>query len=482
MYPHSLAVRIFLVHLLFVLLSGYFVLRIVMGEIKPGVRQSTEETLVDTANLLAEILHDDVKNGTLAQSRFPELLRAYGQRHPNADIWGIEKTAVNHRIYVTDRHGIVLLDSANKAVGEDYSKWNDVYLTLHGQYGARSTQAIPGDEYSTVMYVAAPIMDGKQVIGTVTVAKPNRTMQPYIDRTRRRLAWFGGGIIVAGIIAGALLAIWLSVSIRRLTFYAKAVSAGHRVEVPKSPSMELTQLANALESMRVQLEGKAYVERYVQTLTHELKSPLSAIHGATEVLRQELPDDQRQRFLDNIDAETIRLQQLSERLLNLAQVEQRQHLEDAVNLSIGELLEKVLAIHAARIKAKELKLDMRFDEAILVLGERFLLQQALINLLDNALDFVPKGGALRLWTELKDDKVHIHFWNQGDAIPDFALPRLTERFYSLPRPGTGRKSTGLGLNFVREVAELHGGSIAITNTVNGIEAELMLGNGSLATH
>ena len=97
-----LGVRIFLVYFLFVGLTGYFVLSTVMDEVRPGVRQSTEETLVDTANLLAEILRQDVKNGTLAQSDLPEMLEDYGKRVPQADIWGLRKEAVNHRIYVTD--------------------------------------------------------------------------------------------------------------------------------------------------------------------------------------------------------------------------------------------------------------------------------------------------------------------------------------------------------------------------------------------
>src|SRR5690606_32614194 len=184
-----LGVRIFLAYFLFVGLTGYFVLSTVMEEIRPGVRQSTEETLVDTANLLAESLREDLKHGTLAHSQLPELLQAYGARSPQADIWGVRKNAVNHRIYVTDARGIVLLDSAGEAVGQDYSRWNDVYLTLQGRYGARTTQAVPGDERSTVMHVAAPVRDGGRIIGVVTVAKPNASVQPYIARAERQLAW-----------------------------------------------------------------------------------------------------------------------------------------------------------------------------------------------------------------------------------------------------------------------------------------------------
>ena len=79
-----LGVRIFLVYFLFVGLAGWFVLSTVMDEIRPGVRQSTEETLVDTANLLAEILRDEVKSGQLAQGRLPALLESYGRRQPQA--------------------------------------------------------------------------------------------------------------------------------------------------------------------------------------------------------------------------------------------------------------------------------------------------------------------------------------------------------------------------------------------------------------
>ncbi|MBP8203628.1 MAG: two-component system sensor histidine kinase CreC, partial [Pseudomonas sp.] len=334
-----LGIRIFLVYFLFVGLAGWFVLSTVMDEIRPGVRQSTEETLVDTANLLAEILRDEVKAGQLQQSRLPELLRAYGQRQPQAQIWGVEKTQVNHRIYVTDAKGVVLLDSTGTAVGQDYSRWNDVLRTLRGEYGARSTKEDPSDPDSSVMYVAAPIMDGAQIIGVVSVAKPNRTLQPYIERSEQRLAWLGGGLIVLGLLIGALLSWWLSGALRKLTRYAQAVSAGQRAELPSVRGGELAQLAEAIEHMRTELEGKAYVERYVHTLTHELKSPLAAIRGAAELLEREMPAAQRQRFVANIDQESARMQQLIERLLHLAQVEQRQGLEEHVAVPLGVLVD-----------------------------------------------------------------------------------------------------------------------------------------------
>jgi two-component system sensor histidine kinase CreC len=467
-----LGIRIFLVYVLFVGLTGYFVLSTVMEEIRPGVRQSTEETLVDTANLMAEILRDDFKAGTLSENRWPQLLNAYGERQPAATIWGLPKNQVNHRIYVTDAQGKVVLDSSGLAVGQDYSRWNDVYLTLRGQYGARSSRSVADDPNSSVMHVGAPIRDNGRIIGVVTVAKPNSSLQPYVDRTERRLLWYGAGLIGLGLLFGALLSWWLSAALRRLTGYAQAVSEGRRAELPHYRGGELEQLATAVEHMRTQLEGKAYVERYVHTLTHELKSPLAAIRGAAELLQGDMPGEQRARFVGNIDSESARMQQLIERLLNLAQVEQRHGLEERVAVPLADLVKQLLDSQKARIEGKGLQVEQRIDPGLKLSGEAFLLRQALGNLLENALDFTPAGGVLRFTASRAGDWLRVSLFNQAEPIPEYALARLTERFYSLPRPDSGRKSTGLGLNFVEEVVQLHGGQMHIGNVPGGVEATL----------
>jgi two-component system sensor histidine kinase CreC len=475
----SLSARLFSFYGIVIALAGWLLVRRVLEEVKPAVRQSTEETLVDTANLLAELAADDLSAGRLSQSELPRLLARYGERRPRANIWGIEKTRIEGRIYIVDRHGSVLVDSAGSDVGKDYSRWNDVYLTLRGHYGARSTLDDPDDPTSSVMYVAAPIYDGPAIIGAVTIAKPNRTVQPVIERAQRRLALLGAGFVVSGMIIGALLSLWLSRAIRRLTGFALAVSAGQRASVPKLPGVELRQLAEALESMRTQLEGKAYVERYVQTLTHELKSPLSAIAGAAELLRSDMPPEHRERFLKNIETETGRLQSLSDRLLHLAQVEQRRGLEERVPIELRPLIDELLDAQLPRLHARHIQAENRVRSEARVVGERFLVRQAIANLIDNAVDFTREGGALYVGTEARNERaarpeLDIHVFNQGEPIPDYALPRVTERFYSLPRPATGRKSTGLGLSFVREAAHLHDGAFQIRNVEDGVEARLTL--------
>lgn len=471
----SLSARIFLVYILFVSASGYFLFSTVMEEIKPGIRQSTEETLVDTANLLAEFLKQPMLENKVNNDFYAEIFRAYGNRLPKAKIWGVHKSSVNHRIYVTDKKGIVLLDSKNIAVGMDYSKWNDVYLTLQGQYGARSSPEVSGDDSSTIMYVAAPIRNGDEIIGVVSVSKPNRSMEPYINRTQFRLSIFGGLLIVAGLLLGAVFSWWLSRELQKLRNYALSVSKGERAEIQQSKiaSGELRQLATALESMRAELEGKNYIENYVQTLTHELKSPLAGIRAAAEVLQSPMTEEQRKSFLNNIDIESQRLQQLIDRLLNLAKIEHQQSLHQPVSVNMTSLISEVIKRYELRMQQKNIQLDIVFDQNLEVIGEIFLLEQAISNLLDNALDFTPNKGTIKIQLSRVGEQIIFSLFNQGAPIPDFAITKLTDRFFSLPRPETGKKSTGLGLNFVQEIMKLHKGRLEINNVRGGISTKLI---------
>ena len=99
-------------------------------------------------------------------------------------------------------------------------------------------------------------------------------------------------------------------------------------------------------------------------------------------------------------------------------------------------------------------------------GDRELLAQALGNLLDNAIDFTPSAGEILVGAEERDGGVLLTVCDTGCGIPDYALGRIFERFYSLPREN-GQKSSGLGLAFVREVARLHQGDIQLVNRPEG---------------
>jgi two-component system sensor histidine kinase CreC len=430
------------------------------------MRRSLEEVLVDTANLLAVTVEREVLEGRIADGDFARHVDAFGRRRLNAMIYETKKTDPSMIVYVTDREGRVIYDSRGRDLGADYSRWNDVYRTLRGEYGARATREQPDDARSTVMYVAAPVLSRGEIVGVLTVGKPAVVVMPFVDAARRSL-WTKSAVLLGlSIMVALALAFGLTRSVRKLTRYADALKAERRAPPPRVGPRELTRLAEAMESMSEELAGKKHVEQYLHALTHELKSPLTAIEGAAELLDEELPEDARRRFLGNIRAESARLKRVVERLLRLSALEGRRGLEDVALCDTRALLNEVAAERLVRTQAKNLKIDIT-GEAPSVEAEPFLLRQALGNLLDNAIDFSSQGASIELDARASNGAWVVTVRDHGPGFPIYAEQRLFERFYSLPRPDGSPKSTGLGLTAVREVAELHGGAVRLENHAAG---------------
>ncbi len=458
-----IGLRIFLGYFLIVGLAGFFVMRVFVNEVKPGVRQAMEASLVDTAAALAALAAPDLQEGKIANGRFAAAVDALHDASLEANISGVRKQQFDYRIYIADANGKIVYDSAHRDLGKNFSRWNDVYLTLQGKYGARSTRDNPDDEASSVMYVAAPIRDGDRIIGALTVAKANERMEPFIAASQASVLRQGWILLGSSFLIGIGVTWWLSRSIARLNRYATAVAAGERATLPAVGGGELGELGQSLETMREKLDGKQYVEGYVHTLAHEMKSPLAAIRGAAEILEGDVAPADRMRFIRNIDAQSTRMAQMIDKMLALASVEYRQALENPEPLALRELLADAADAITPRMASKQVELAIDAEPARpMVRGDRFLLRQAIANLLDNALDFAPSGSQVRVSIVREGSKWALQVLDQGPGIPDYAHDRVFERFYSLPRPD-GARSSGLGLSFVREVAHLHGGSIALAN-------------------
>ncbi|EDV3140563.1 HAMP domain-containing protein, partial [Salmonella enterica subsp. enterica] len=283
----------------------------------------------------AALARDDLLSGNPTDGQLAKAFAQLQHRPFRANISGIVKVRNEYHVYMTDAQGKVLFDSENKAVGQDYSRWNDVWLTLRGRYGARSTAKDAADPNSTVMYVAAPIISDGRIIGVLSVGKPNAAMAPVIKRSERRILWASAVLLGIALAIGAGMVWWINRSIARLTRYADSVTENRPLALPALGSSELRKLA-----------------------------------------------------------------------------------------------------------------------------------QALGNVLDNAIDFTPENGVITLSAQPMGEKAILQVTDSGCGIPDFALPRIFDRFYSLPREN-GRKSSGLGLAFVSEAARLLNGEVTLCNRPEG---------------
>ena len=460
--------RIVLGFLIAIVAGFYYLVDWIVDNLEPRYRESVEESLVDTASILAAIVAEDVVDGRLQTEKVAQALKAVYQKKFSANIYDLVKDHVDLRVYVTDSVGLVIYHSFDEqAIGEDYSEWRDVHRTLIGEYGARTTRDNREDPTTTVLYIAAPIEVEGEVIGVLTVGKPTRGIKDFIERARKRIAFGGTIACLVVLLLATLISAWITRPIENLTAYARAVRDGKRVKLPSLGKGEVEDLGLAFEEMRDALEGKQYVEQYIQTLTHELKSPLTAIHGAAELLPEEMPTEKREQFLSNIKREAVRMRQMVERLLELSSIESLKGLEAAKELELKQIAEEVIELMSPASDSLGVKLELEIKDEPKMLGDSFLLQRALANLVQNALDFSRSGDLVKIVLAKADGFVEMSVIDRGTGIPDYARDKIFQRFYSLKRPDSNRKGSGLGLSFVQEICALHGGCIEINEQPEG---------------
>lgn len=424
---------------------GFAVLmRFMLAEVRPRYVTAVRQNLEETARLLARAL----EGKTVAQAR--------------ATLAG---TASFRARLMTDA-GVVLADS--KEAEPEAGSWYEVEPRAVRRMGER---IIDGgtQQTDTAVVTTVPLRLTDSPAARLVLSRSFRGVDELIWAERRKLSLMALLIAAVMVVAGWWIAVRMTRPIERLTAYARGVRDGRPAKVPVSRAVEVAELAQAFEQMRDALEGRQHVERYTQALAHEVKAPLAAIRGAAELLGEEMPVEQREKFLGNIRREAARIQQSVDRLLELSSLEARKALRQTERIEATELAREAAQALRPACEAKGVTLTLEGDPVRVpeLNGERVLLREALVNLLQNALDFSPAGGAIGLRWAGEAERVVFTVEDSGPGVPDYALPRVFERFYSLPRPGTARKSTGLGLALVREIAHLHGGEVALANRPEG---------------
>ncbi len=461
----SLRLRLSLVLLIIISAGFYLSIRSVLYDLRPQYLSSMEEALVDTAEILAASVRVDV-DGALVLEPLERALALAAQRTLAAQIYEKYKTAVSMQVYVCNARGIVVYSSYDPAqLGMDFSRWNDVYLSLQGKYGARGTRENPSDPDSSVLYVAAPIMHDGRIVGTLTVRKASDSVSVFVGTGRDQIILVAIVSVIVITLLILIVTIWVTRPIHALEAYAEQIAHGKRHQVPQHLAPELKRMALALDYMRSALDGKQYVESYVQTLTHEFKSPLSAIAGASELLQGPMSEEQRNHFLANIENEVERLKNLVDRILLLAGLENRNALEKKEAVDVSAVLVSVIESVASIAAQRDIRIEYVAPDDAQVIGSQmsgdaFLIELALRNVIVNAIEFSSAESTVEISLHSNDMCVDVLCADTGPGIPAYARERICERFYSLQRPD-GRKSSGLGLSVVKEIMDLHQGELKI---------------------
>lgn len=209
---------------------------------------------------------------------------------------------------------------------------------------------------------------------------------------------------------------------------------------------------------------------FVANVSHELRTPLTSIKGYSDTLREDLAAGRLEmapKFLDVIDRNVNRLIDLIDDLLDLSKLESEESADptasslNRTSIDLRDMTEKVLQQLESKIKKKRHTVQYRI-EAREVQGDPKRIEQVLVNLLENAIKYVPYGGEIEVaWTS-EEREVQLAVIDNGPGIPAANLPRLFERFYRIDQ-GRSRESggTGLGLAIVKHIMQRHGGTVSV---------------------
>jgi two-component system phosphate regulon sensor histidine kinase PhoR len=206
-------------------------------------------------------------------------------------------------------------------------------------------------------------------------------------------------------------------------------------------------------------------QQFVANLSHEIRTPLAGLDLAAQTLSGQLPPDGDTRlFIDRVIQESQRLQAILLNLTQLAALDAEGIEVERAPFNVGELVTELTDRYQARASAAGLRLGAEVrDGTVQALGDRGKTDQALQNIVDNALKFT-RAGEVRVSARADHARVEISVRDTGPGIPPHDLPRVFERFYKVDRSRAGQPGSGLGLSIARHLVELQGGTITAEST------------------
>lgn len=360
----------------------------------------------------------------------------------------------------------------------DARRLAEVQRALAGQ--AASTVRT-NERGETIVFVAVPIQRQRAVRGALLLSTQGGAIDAIIASERFALLQVFLVAALVMIVLSALLAGAIAGPVRRLADAAERVRRGirSRQEIPDftSRSDEIGHLSGALRDMTQALYGRIdAIESFAADVAHELKNPLTSLRSAVETLPVAKTESSRERLMSIIQHDVRRLDRLISDISDASRLEAELARSETEPVDMRRLLETLTEVANERRRPHEPRVALEVDpapsDAYMVPGHDSRLGQVFTNLLDNARSFSPPDTVVEVRLRLVRDGIEVVVEDRGPGIPDHALERIFERFYTdRPDHGFGQNS-GLGLSISRQIVEAHGGTVVASNrAIPGMQAQ-----------
>ena len=378
------------------------------------------------------------------------------------------------RVTVILPSGKVIGDTnQNPAVMENHANRPEIVEAIAGKVGTSIRDSTTLQK--KMMYVAIPLMRTGRIVGVLRTSVPITLIGQSLNKIRIRLFLQWGIIAIVAAVISLFIVRRVIRPLNQMRKGAERFAQGdlaHQLSVPHSE--EIGGLAESLNQMACQLNDRIETivklenvrSDFVANVSHELKTPITTIKGSVETLLDEafhLSDDAK-RFLRIIARHTDRLSAITDDLLTLARVEEENEKRKLLfkKNPLKEILDLAVEDCEQQILEKNIKISLDCQQGLQVKANAPLLQQAIVNLISNAIKYSPADSPIAIDAQQFDSNVRIQVKDQGCGIAANHLPRLFERFYRVD-PARSRKlgGTGLGLAIVRHIIQAHEGWIEV---------------------
>jgi len=231
--------------------------------------------------------------------------------------------------------------------------------------------------------------------------------------------------------------------------------------VAKHPTF--VALSNSFNTLAEELQNTEMLRSdFINNFSHEFKTPIVSIAGFAKLINKgNLSEQQKEEYLKIIEEESMRLSYMATNVLNLTKVENQTILTDVSRYNLSEQLRSCILLFENKWTKKNIDLRLEFDEYYINANEE-LLKQVWINLIDNALKFVPIDGYVEI--SISEDETHISvsIINSGSKISPENMQKIFNKFYQADESHSS-EGNGIGLAIVKRITELHEGKISVSS-------------------
>lgn len=329
------------------------------------------------------------------------------------------------------------------------------------------TIEIHGDE-APIRILTKPVFDRKGLVYIIQVGRSTREIELSLDHFLLISLVVIPVAAVMVSLGGWLLTRRMLKPLERVMESAHQISSGElnrRVDVAGS-SREIRELADAFNQMLERLEASFRQTReFGENVSHELRIPLSILKGETELgLRRARAPEEYRRILQSSLEEIERMQTIVDRLLFLSRADRGELSLKLAEFDLYDLAADVLPQFAVPAEAKQLRLTLEGERPFRVVGDELLLREVVMNLIQNAINHTPDGGAITVSLGREPGAVTIIVSDTGIGIPAEEIQHIFERFYQVDR-SRSTSGSGLGLSICRWIVQAHHGRITVESIV-----------------